>query len=70
MILFFTVINRPISNVEALPARLTHVMICVPYSRIFTPVPVAAPSKAWVCSRSLAGNAGSIPAGDMDVYLL
>ena len=30
-------------------------------------VPVAAPSKAWVCGRSLAGIAGSIPTGRMDV---
>ena len=27
-------------------------------------------SKAWVCSRSLAGIAGLNPAGDMDVFLL
>jgi len=26
--------------------------------------------KAWVCGRSLAGIAGSNPAGDMDVCLL
>jgi len=30
---------------------------------------VAAWSKALVCGRSLAGNAGSNPAGDMDVCL-
>ena len=29
--------------------------------------PVAARFKAWVCGRSLAGMAGSNPAGDMDV---
>jgi hypothetical protein len=34
------------------------------------PIPVAARSKAWVCGRSLAGIAGSIPAGDTDVCLL
>jgi hypothetical protein len=34
------------------------------------PIPVAAPSKAWVCSRSLAGTAGSNPAGRMNVCLL
>ena len=34
------------------------------------PVPVAAPSKAWVCSRSLAGIAGSNPAGGIDVCFL
>ena len=31
---------------------------------------VAARSKAWIYGRSLAGIAGSNPAGDMDVYLL
>ena len=31
---------------------------------------VAARSKAWVCSRSLDGIAGTNPAGGMDVYLL
>ena len=30
-------------------------------------MPVAAQSKAWVCGRSLAGNAGSNPAEAMDV---
>ena len=34
------------------------------------PIPVAARSKAWVCGRSSAGTAGSIPAGGMDVCLL
>jgi hypothetical protein len=32
-------------------------------------IPVAAPSKTWVCSRSLRGIAGSNPAGGMDVCL-
>ena len=31
-------------------------------------IPVAAPAKAWVCGRSLAGIAGSNPAGGMDVF--
>ena len=31
---------------------------------------VAARSKAWVCGRSLAGIAGSNPAGGMDACLL
>jgi len=26
--------------------------------------------KAWVCGRSLAGNVGSNPTGDMDVCLM
>jgi hypothetical protein len=34
------------------------------------PIPVVAQSKAWVCGRSLAGIAGSNPAGGMDVCLL
>ena len=34
------------------------------------PIPVAARSKVWVCSRSLAGIVGSNPAGCMDVCLL
>jgi len=34
------------------------------------PIPVAAPSKAWVCGCSLAGIAGSNPSGIMDVCLL
>ena len=34
------------------------------------PIPVAAQSKAWVCSRSLTGIVDSNPTGDMDVYLL
>jgi len=33
-------------------------------------IPAAAPSKAWVCGRSLAGIAGSNPVGGMDVGLL
>jgi hypothetical protein len=34
------------------------------------PIPVTALSKAWVCGRSLAENAGSNPAGVMDIFLL
>jgi hypothetical protein len=34
------------------------------------PIPVAALSKEWVCGSSLAGVAGSNPAGGMDVCLL
>jgi hypothetical protein len=34
---------------------------------LLKPIPVAARSKAWVCGRSLAGIAGSNPAGDMTV---
>jgi hypothetical protein len=40
-------------------------------SNIFgQPVPVAAPSKAWVCGYSLDEIAGSNPAGGMDVVPL
>jgi hypothetical protein len=52
---------------------------CTPYKsqQIYTknrrrirPIPVAAPSKAWVCGRSPAGFVGSIPAGGTDGCLL
>jgi hypothetical protein len=35
-----------------------------------SPIPVVAPSKAWVCGRALAGVMGSNPTGGMDVYLV
>jgi hypothetical protein len=34
-----------------------------------TDIPLAAPSKAWVYGRSLAGIAGSNPAGGVEVCL-
>jgi hypothetical protein len=34
------------------------------------PIPVAAPSKAWICGRSLAGIVGSNPTAGMDVCLV
>ena len=37
--------------------------------KLKVPIPVAAPSKAWVCCRSLAGTAGSKPPGGMDICL-
>jgi hypothetical protein len=37
---------------------------------LVSPIPDAARSKALVCSHSLAGIAGSNPAGSMDVYVL
>ena len=37
---------------------------------ILMPIPVVERSKAWVCSHSPAGIAGSNPAGGMDVCLL
>ena len=36
----------------------------------YAPIPVAARSRAWVCGRSVAGIAGSNPAGGVDVFLL
>jgi hypothetical protein len=39
-------------------------------SKLLTSILVAARSKAWVCSRSLAGTVGSNAAGDMDICLL
>jgi hypothetical protein len=36
----------------------------------YLPIPVAAPSNAWLCGGSLAGIVGSNPAGGMDVCLL
>ena len=38
--------------------------------QLIMPVPVAARSKAWVCSRSPAEIVGSNPTGGMDVCLL
>jgi hypothetical protein len=37
---------------------------------LLLPIPVAARSKAWDCGRSLAGIAGSNPAGSTDICLL
>ena len=34
---------------------------------VYVAVQVAAQNKVWVCGRSLTGNAGSNPAGGMDV---
>jgi hypothetical protein len=39
-------------------------------SYLRVPIPVDAWSKVWVFSRSLAGIAGSYPAGSMDVCFL
>ena len=49
----------------AMPANL-HLLADLTKER---PVPVAAPSKAWICARSLAGIAGSNLAGGMDVLV-
>jgi len=34
------------------------------------PIPVTAPSKTWVCGRSLTGIVGSNLAGGMDMFLV
>ena len=39
-------------------------------STVHMPIPVAARSTVWICGRSLAGIAGSNPAGNMDICLL
>jgi hypothetical protein len=36
---------------------------------VLRPIPVAERPRAWVCGRSLAGIAGSNPAGDIDACL-
>jgi hypothetical protein len=38
--------------------------------QIILPIPVAVPSKAWVCGYSLTRIVGSNPTGGMDVCLL
>ena len=37
---------------------------------VLKPIPVAAPSKVWICGRSLAGIVGSNPAGGIDICVL
>ena len=37
-------------------------------AEVFSPIPVAARSKAWVCARSLAAVVGSNPTSGIDVY--
>jgi len=46
------------------------IMACFKVLSQYTPILVAARSKAWVCGPSLAGIAGSNPAGGMDACLL
>ena len=46
------------------------IAIVISYTGLELPVPVAARSKAWVCSRSSAEIVGSNPTGGMDVRLL
>jgi hypothetical protein len=53
-----------VASVESQWLAKIHFKMCM-YKQM--PVPVAARSKAWVCSRSLTGIAGSNPTGGMDV---
>ena len=55
--------SEPNKIISKPPAYLMNVILTLP-------IPVAERSKAWVCSRSPAGIAGSNPAGGMDVCLL
>jgi len=48
----------------------TSIIVMPHYYYMWSPVSVAARSKAWVCGHSLAGIAGLNPAGSMDVCLL
>jgi hypothetical protein len=50
--------------------QLTHYVWNYVNYNYMLPIPVAARSKAWVCSRSLAGTAVSNPARGMDACLL
>jgi hypothetical protein len=43
---------------------------CLLVMLLLLPITVAVLSKAWVCGRSLAGIAGSNPAGNVGVCLL
>ena len=47
-----------------------HFINCMFPARYTWPIPVAAQSKAWVCSRWLVGVVGSSPAGGMGAGLL
>jgi hypothetical protein len=42
----------------------------LPGYNLYTPIPVAAKSKAWVYGRSLAGIVSSNPTGSIDICLL
>jgi hypothetical protein len=69
VVLFRKVIDkvhlRNLSNKE--DSKALKVML---QSNSFSPIPVTARSKTWVCGRSLAGIAGLNPAGCMDVCLV
>ena len=49
---------------------VTRLVKRIPWYGVFLSFPVAARSKAWVCGCSLAGIAGSNPAGTVHVCLL
>jgi len=52
------------------PTNLPVSWFILGYYMGFPPIPVAARSKAWVCSFLLSGIAGSNPARGIDIYLL
>jgi len=62
-----TPVSRATKCPDAGVSKLSQILMC---TRCVQPIPVAARSKAWVCSRSLAVIVGSIPIGRMDVCLL
>ena len=65
-------IDKVMFNVGYAVAQLVEPLRYKPEGRVFDfqPIPVAERSKAWVCSRSPAGIAGSNPAGGMDVCVV
>ena len=75
LIRYQVALKRLRSTIEA-----THTVLCRPWEHtthpderkkhISGPIPVAERSEAWVCTRLLAGTAGSNPARGMDVCLV
>ena len=60
----------PVNRIHRILTVQISSYLCFNYRKCVGPIPVAARSKAWVCGRSLAGNAGSNPAVDIGVCLL
>jgi len=61
-------VSRSTKPSDAGVPKLPQIIMCTWYC--VQPIPGDARSKAWVCSRSLAGTAGPKPTGGMDVCLL
>jgi len=70
MFLEFHIQNYYFFSFMKLSICITCVMLMFIIFYRYSPVPVAARSKAWVCGRSLGGMVGSNPTGYMDVCLL